>query len=223
MSKRILLTGSGGVMGTVLKSGLPYETTDFDLPKQDVTDFAQLVQAMQGHDTVVHLAWDTKNDNWLTEKLNPENTLAAYNVYEAAHLAGVKRVIMASSVHADDFVKHKKSGLLDPLSLPTPDSPYGANKCFMEALGRYYADSKALEVVCIRFGGINKENVPPKSPESERIAWLSHQDAVELVQACVEAPLVPDNFTIMYGVSNNSGRIHDLRNPFEWQPKDGAS
>lgn len=216
--KKILITGSGGVLGSVLVGGLSAEITEFDLPKFDVTDFVQLVHMFEGHDCIVHLAWDTKTDNWLTEKLNPDNTLSAYNIYEAAHLAGVPRVIMASSVHADDFVNHKKSGLISPTSLPIPDSPYGANKCFMEALGRYYADAKGLEVVCVRFGGVNRENTVPTSPISEQTVWLSHADAISLVQTCIDAPDIPGKYTIMYGISDNQGRIHDLTNPLGWHP-----
>ena len=219
---RVLVTGSGGVIGKVMKAGLPHELTDFDLPHHDVTDFAGLVHAMKGHDIVVHLAWAGKHDNWLTEKFDTVNTESAHNVYEAAHLAGVKRVIMASSVHADDFVNHKKQGLLHPYSLPIPDSPYGASKCFMEALGRYYSDAKGLEVICIRFGGINKDDVAPTSPDSERQVWFSHRDAVALVQACIEAPEVPHKYAIVYGMSNNKGLLHDLTNPFGWAPVDGA-
>lgn len=220
--KRVLITGSSGVLGSVLTNGLQAEVTHYDLPEFDVTNFDQLVHAFQDHDAIVHLAWDTKTDNWLTEKLNPSNTLAAYNVYEAAHIAGVKRVVMASSVHADDFVNHKKTGLLDPHSLPIPDSPYGANKCFMEALGRYYADAKRLEVACIRFGGVNEADTPPASPESERSVWLSHRDAIALTQDCIDIGTIPGGYMVVYGVSDNEGRVHDITNSFGWEPQDGA-
>ena len=41
---------------------------------------------------------------------------------------------MASSVHAHDYANWKGPDLIDPYALPTPDSPYGASKVFMEAL-----------------------------------------------------------------------------------------
>jgi uronate dehydrogenase len=221
---KILITGSSGNIGTILKKGLSQsnEITDFDLPQQSILDFPQLFQSMSGHDTVIHLAWAYRHDNWLTERFDPNNLQGAFNVLEAAQQASVKRVIIASSVHADNFTVNETEGLLDPYSLPVPDSPYGAAKCMIEALGRYYASAKNIEVICIRFGGVNKENKPPEHPKSERQVWLSHDDCVALVKACVTAESVPNKYAIVYGVGDNSDVLHNLENPFGWQPKDSA-
>lgn len=220
--KKVLITGSGGVIGSILSASLPHETTDFDLPHSNVKDFPHLLEKARGHDVVVHLAWDKKHDNWLTENLDPGNIQNDFNVYEAAHQAGVRRVIMASSVHADDFVGHKQPGLLNPYALPVPDSPYGASKCMIEALGRYYASAKGLEVICVRYGGVNREDTPPTSPYSERQVWLSQRDCVNLVTSLIEASEVPGKYAIIYGVSDNKDRLHDITNPFGWEPQDRA-
>lgn len=220
--QKVLITGSGGVVGSILRTQLPFEITEYDLPRFTVTNQAQLMEASRGHDAVIHLAWNKKHDDWLSENLNPENISSCLNVYEAAHQAGVKRVIIASSVHADDFVGPHIQAPLDPYALPTPDSPYGASKCMIEALGRYYAHAKGLSVVCIRLGGINKLDTPPDHPVSERQVWLSQSDCVNLINASIQAETVPNNFAIVYAVSNNNGLIHDLTNPFGWQPEDGA-
>lgn len=221
--KKVLITGSGGVIGGVLKKGLPHETTDFDLPHSSVGNLQQLIETARGHDAIIHLAWNKHKDDWLSENLNTENIQNCFNVYEAANQAGVKRVIIASSVHADDFVGNHIQAPLNPYALPTPDSPYGASKCMMEALGRYYAQAKGLEVICIRFGGINKSDVPPPSPPSERKVWFSQADCVSLVIACLQADEIAGNFVIVHGVSNNAGLVHDLSNPFGWTPEDGAN
>lgn len=221
MNKGVLITGSGGVIGSVLQAGLPHEITEFDLPYSSVSDLHGLLKKAQGHHTLIHLAWDGREDNWLTEYFDTDNTQNTYNVYEAAHQAGVKRVIMASSVHADRFINREETPL-KPYSLPLPDSPYGVNKCFTEAMGRYYADAKGLEVVCVRFGGVNKDNTPPKTTRSERQVWLSHADCVDLVTTIINAESIPGKFAIVYAISNNQDMLHDISNPFGWHPKDSA-
>lgn len=220
--KKVLVTGSGGVIGSVLRAQLPHELTDFDLPHSDVGNFDHILEKARGHDTLVHLAWAKTHDDWLSENLNPANVQSAFNVFEAAHQAGVKRVIMASSVHADKFAGRTENTPLRPYDLPTPDSPYGASKCMIEALGRYYADAKGLEVICVRFGGINKHNVPPQNPYSERQVWLSQRDCVSLLNVLISAPEVPGKYTIMYAISNNKDMLHDISNDFGWAPQDGA-
>lgn len=221
---RVLITGSGGTLGTVLKVDMPHDTTDFDLPDRDAAQYDHIYEHARGHEAIIHLAWDFENDGWLAENLNPNNTQISFNVFQAAVDAGVKRVIVASSVHADKFTGRDvtKDGLLKPFDLPLPDSPYGAGKVFLESLGRYYAYAKGLEVICIRFGGVNRADVPPAQPYSERQVWLSHRDCVRLIKRCLEAEAIPYNYTILYAVSDNKDRLHNLENPFGWQPQDGA-
>lgn len=229
MKERIVITGSEGVIGTVLKNGLlkDYEITPLDLPDVDVRNYDALIKIFPGHAAVIHLAWDTHTDNFKSEKTNPENAVMFNNIYRAAIEAHVRRVIMASSVHADRFYKLPAGKLLDPYDLPDPDSPYGAHKVFMEMLGRWYVSEKNLEVICIRFGGVNPQNKPtkitnPQDPAevAERAVWLSHRDCVELIKKCIEAKSIPGKFTIIYGVSNNTGKIHAISNPVGWAPED---
>jgi len=222
VKERIVITGSNGTIGSVLKEGLKeYQITSIDLPENDVLEYARLLEVMPHHNAIIHLAWDTKTDNFKTEKINPENATMFYNVYKAAIEAGVPRVIMASSVHADRFYGWKGPGYMSPERTPVPDSPYGAHKVFMEASGRYYA-TKGLEVVCIRFGGVNPQDKPPVEPPEERAAWFSHRDCVSLVRTILEAQLIPNNFFIVYGVSDSKSRLHDISNPLNWVPKDNV-
>ncbi|MBS3172569.1 NAD(P)-dependent oxidoreductase [Candidatus Woesearchaeota archaeon] len=218
--KKILITGSNGTIGKIIKKNLiNYKFYDFDLPKYDARNYNDILRAMKGMDLVIHLGWDTKVENWKSRKINPDNSLMTFNIYNAAIEAGVPRVIMASSVHADDYSKWKGPGLMNCNTVPIPDSPYGASKIFMEALGRYYANL-GLEVVCIRFMGLNSDNNSFKEVEESR-KWFSHKDCARLIKSIINAPRVPNNFVVMYGVSNNTGRIHDFVNPFGWAPRDG--
>lgn len=144
------------------------------------------------------------------------------NVYRAAVDAGVPLVIMASSVHADAF--YDVEGSLKPDDNPHPDSPYGAEKVFMEKLGEWYSKEHGLGVICLRLGGVNPQNKPPevmdptdKSQARERSVWLDQNDLAELIEAILESNF--NGFAIVYAISDNEGRIQDISNPFGWIPR----
>ena len=223
MNPRIALTGANGTIGTVLRTGLKgFEIVPLDLPESDVRDPETLLRRFEGCEAVIHLAWDLKTDNWDTGRISPDNARMTFNVYQACVEAKVRRVIMASSVHADDFFGWRGEKPMNADHVPTPTSPYGANKVLMEAMGRYYA-TRGLEVVCIRFGAVNKNDRPTIGNWDWRKVWLSHGDCTGLVTSCLNAPGVPGRYALIYAISNNTGRIHDWSNPFGWVPKDDSS
>jgi uronate dehydrogenase len=218
---KVLLTGASGVIGTVIRSQLPrYDFLAFDLPNSDARNYNEVLTAMAGCEAAIHLAWDTNTENWKTGKINPDNALMTFNVYAAALASGLKRVIMASSVHAHDYTSWKGPDLIDPYALPIPDSPYGASKVFMEALGRFFS-KQGLEVICVRFMGLNADNRPSSNDPEGQKKWFSQRDCGALIKAILEARSIPHNFVIVHGVSNNTGRMHDISNPFGWMPQDG--
>ncbi len=219
--KKIAITGAKGMIGSVLVHGLTEcQVIPIDLPETDVRDLAKLTAALRGCDMVIHLAYIC-SENFRNHTIHPDNFVMNCNTYVAAKAAGVRRVIVASSVHADDFYKWRGPGLLSANRMPPhPDSPYGAHKIFVEALGRHYAEHDGLEVVCIRFGGVNQENLPPKDDVWEQRVWLSHRDLTSLVKACLSVENIPGRFLVLYGVSNNTGKIHDTANPLGWVPQD---
>lgn len=71
------------------------------------------------------------------------------NVLETARLAGVKRVLFASSVAA--YGKQDASALTENL-VPNPQDPYGAAKRWAECMADHYATNLDLETVTLRFG-----------------------------------------------------------------------
>jgi len=226
--KRILITGSKGHIGKALVGDLSkdYNLTLFDLPKFDARNYQQLLKVFTGHDTIIHLAWNSKTENFQNNRIDPNNALMFSNVYKAALEAKVLRVIMASSIHADDFytsLKNKSRILLSPYKKPSPDSPYGEDKIIMENMGKKYS-KRGLEVVCIRIGAIGDKIGGDSRGNGEAMAtWLSFRDFSDLIRKIVEAKKVPNNYSIIYGVSNNKTRVHNYSNPFGWKPRDDSS
>src|SRR5439155_16684984 len=98
----ILITGSAGRIGQAVVRELKsrgQSLRGFDLtptPGVDdsvvgnISDTAAVCQAARGVQAIVHLAAIPDDDDFLT-KLLPNNIVGAYNILEAARLAGVKR------------------------------------------------------------------------------------------------------------------------------------
>lgn len=226
MKKKVVITGALGRIGTIIREALGDQfsftlldnKTDFP---DCVSDIIPLKNILKGKDAAIHLGWDSK-ENWKSTITRPKNKKMLENVYRAALETGVKRVIMASSIHADTYGDWDNTISMSPDTIPVPDSPYGATKVYMEALGRYYTRHHGLEVICIRFGGVGHDDKPRNEKDYEKI-WLSRRDCANLIKCCIEAPIAPRNFSVFYGISNNTGRIHDWKNPVGWVPVDDAS
>lgn len=217
--ERIVITGSNGIIGTVLTKGLSdnFEITPLDLPDGDVRNYNLLLEAFPGNQAVIHLAWNTKDDNSLSDWADPDNMRMYQNVYMGAYEARVPRVIMASSVHADRFSAWKSNRLMSPYRKSEPLGAYGSNKVAMEIFGERFARVKGLEVVNIRFGGVQSSEIPTRDAGIE---WLSHRDLLDLIKKILQQPHIPKRYAILYAVSKNKGRVHDVTNPFGWFPQD---
>lgn len=190
----------------------------------DMSDLDTLVAAMRDIDVVVHLAADPRADApW--ESVLHSNIIGTRNVFEAARICGVERVVYASSVmvswgyFADEPYKSIFEGHYDALSpadipkitheWPTrPTDLYPASKVWGEALARVYADTRGLSVICLRIGWVNDEDAPHTFGWA-RAVWCSKRDIVQLVERSIQAP-ADLRFDIFYGLSNNTWNWVDI-------------
>ena len=110
--KKVLITGLAGKIGGIIRKNLSdeYDLSGLDLVATngyvsqigDLSDLESILPAFTGIDTVVHLAADPNHQgSWESNLKN--NIIGTRNVYEAARLKGVKRIIFASSNHALGF------------------------------------------------------------------------------------------------------------------------
>jgi nucleoside-diphosphate-sugar epimerase len=197
---RIAITGSRGVVGTVLTKGLAHmDITQMDLPDRDICDYPTLVDAFRGQEAVVHLAWVAESAPG-SKALHHDNFTMIQQVYRAALEAGVPRVVMASSVHAADVRGLHPSTVGRLSETGVPNGAYGAAKQFVESLGMYYA-GKGLEVTCLRFGAVNSTDTEPTQNDFERAVWLRHKDLVSIVRAVLVRPLVTGSFHVGIAIS----------------------
>lgn len=229
--KKILVTGMSGLIGGLAgrKLAEKYEiralnrrtVEGVETFQADITDFNAILPAFKDIDTVVHMAAYLGDSNSRRQiSVNVEGT---YNVFESAKLSGVKRVVFGSSgavIHnyeLDEPFKAmvearydnipKPRPLITHLSPVRPDSLYGCAKIWGEALGRYYAESHGMSVLCIRLGRVTPDDQPHNARHAA--VYLSHRDAVQIIIKCVEAPK-DIRFDIFYGVSDNRTRFRDI-------------
>jgi uronate dehydrogenase len=205
---RILMTGAGGGIGMRLRKLLPPIYPDLllsdlkppsDLGKNekfaaaDLADLAQVKKAVAGIDGIVHLGGFSVEGPW--ETILSANIIGAYNLYEAAHQAGVKRVIFASSNHAFGFYPRKQT-IYTNVQV-RPDSRYGVSKAFGEALAAYYAFKFGIGSLCIRIG-----NVGERPLDKRRLSiWLETNDLVSLIRIGLEREGLL--YEVVYGASDN--------------------
>jgi len=246
--KKVLITGITGLVGSVLMKGLreEFDVTGIDLRVcpdvktlvADSTNLDEIISAFEGVDTVIDLASEPSNfAPW--DVIYANNLRCTFNAFEASRIAGVRRVIFASSNHATGNYENDSPyseivagqyGALTPGSFDLvttdmpirPDGPYGIGKAFGEATGRYYSDEHGLSVMCLRIGTLNAESRPTNLRQFATL--LTHGDLVRLVKACIGGP-DSIRFAIYYGVSNNSWRFWDISNSqtdIGYAPEDNA-
>jgi nucleoside-diphosphate-sugar epimerase len=229
MNRRVVLTGAGGRIGRAIFPLLPADwdvlRTDLeaseDIAALDVTDADACHRVFTGADAVVHLAAvPDPAASW--EQLLPANVLGTYHVAEAAAACGVRRLVLASSLHAVSAVPSETQ--LRESDPPRPGNLYGATKAWAEALGAWLAATTSTSVVALRIGYFSPHRPDPDTvPASELAAWLSARDAAELVRAAVEAEGL--TFIVANGISANRYRRADLRDTMQllgYQPVDDA-
>lgn len=219
---RVAITGSKGLVGAsiVRELGGSFDIAEIDLPETDASDFAQLQRATQGADALIHLAWKDLIPNVTANRRDPLNMSMVKNAYEACVANGIRRVIMGSSNQAHGYAIRDADGRIRVGLDDQPKNEYGREKLEMEAMGRRFASNQGLEVICLRIGNVNVEDQPKPTVDGRPQRWLSQQDLGRLVTSALITETVPDNFQIIYGVSD--GPVYDWSNLIGYTPLDHA-
>ena len=262
MSKlRVLVTGATGQVGYLIfkrlldqpdkydvfgfdRKGEPSERVpnswDLVLPAGrftvgDLADYDSVVQAVDGMDIVAHLGADPEGEAW--ESVLNNNVVGTYNVFEASRLAGVKRIVAASSIMVSDghrqqepyrsMMERRVDDIPDDVEIVSATIPaeprgiYAASKLWSESLARVYANTHGMSCICIRIGQVERDR--PRPPQGADI-YVSQRDITQVIEKSINAPGTV-KFEIFYGMSNNDHRWVDIehaRNVIGFVPEDRA-
>lgn len=226
--KTLLITGAAGDVGTHIRRELAgkyaLRLSDIRPIKKlaegetfvlgDAAKLSDMKRATKGVDAIVHMGGFSVEGPW--DVILRANIIGCYNLFEAARLNGVKRILFPTSNHATGF--YRRDQKIDHRVYPKPDSRYGVSKVFGEQLGSLYADKYGMEVFCMRIGNVN-----PVPVDKRRLSiWISPRDLAQLVTIGVEHPDI--RFEIVYGVSGNRRSWYDNSNAerLGYRPQDDS-
>ncbi len=171
MSKRILVTGSSGTVGTALcirLRELGYQIIPLDIKatiwdkeidKKTVRfDLRKTVSPKlfpKKPDLIVHLAANARvHELVLHPKKSLDNYLMTYNVLAYAQAAGVKRVLFSSSREVYGETPAGKASREGAVSPPLVRSPYTASKLGCEGLLHAYHHCYGIKPVIVRLSNV---------------------------------------------------------------------
>jgi uronate dehydrogenase len=217
---QVLLTGSSGRIGRAVAAELicrGHNVRGFDMVRTSglsdmivgsLTDRLAIDEAVSECGTVIHLA-ATPDDDDFVEKILPNNLLGAYNVIESSRLAGVRRLILASSAQV---VWHELLLATMPIGAeapPTPKSWYAASKLFLEGAGRACAEQFNISVLAVRLGWCPRTQSQIDEMNCSDLAkdiYLSPADAGRFFAEATESS-DPKGFALVYATSLPSNRL----------------
>ncbi len=233
----VLITGASGNIGRKLRAAWAdeYELVLLDKDNQNDPDIIRAdlsvmddewLTHFHGVDAVVHLAANPNEFSPWDELIGPNLDTQA-NVFNAAALAGVERIVFASSNHVMGLYEKIGTAPITVELPPRPDSPYGITKLVGERLGKSLSRAFDLTFIALRLGWIQPgRNRPETLPhEWARKMWLSNADLVHLFDCAIEAEIEDRSFVLANGMSRNHGMRWDLSVTAEllgFLPKDDA-
>ena len=240
------MTGLSGLIGGALHRELAGKyalralnrrpVTGVECHRADLGDLDAIRPAFAEVDAVVHLG-AAAGDNNTPADIMRSNVTGTYNVFEAARLAGVARVIFASSGatvsgwEKDPPLSHLVAGRYDEakgfarLTHESPMRPsglYGASKIWGEAIARHYSDTYNLSAICVRIGRVLAADRPTSAREFS--VFCSQRDVVRMIGLCITAPPAL-KFDVFYAISDNRWGYRDLehaRRVLGFEPRDRA-
>lgn len=218
---RIVITGAAGRLGSIVRKHLSqspdHEQVLIDCNNHGdpairladlATNYTAWDELFDGAEVVIHLAADPRPEApWQAVARN--NIDVTINVFRAAATHNVRRVIYASTLTTMDGYRYN-TGPISADWAPRPVTFYAISKLIGETIGRMFAESHNMSVICLRLGAVQTGVRTPGRGSTlwNRAKWLSKDD---LCQAIVKAILIKDVvFMVLPVISDNESKTWDL-------------
>jgi nucleoside-diphosphate-sugar epimerase len=203
---RIVVTGGSGQAGRAVVRDLlehGHDVVSVDLAASpelscpqltaDLTEFGETVEALRGADAVVHLA-AIRAPGLRTEEVTFRiNTTSTYNVFSAAPLLGLQRVVWTSSETVFGLPFDREQPAYAPLDEDHPAYPqssYALSKLVSEEMARQFNRRTGLPYLALRPSNImdpaDYQGFPEfwDDPRARRWNAWGYVDARDVAQAC---------------------------------------
>jgi NADP-dependent aldehyde dehydrogenase len=180
-------------------------------------DHEVIADALQGVDAIIHLGGLSTSGYQWAEYLEI-NISGTHDLLEAIRVAGVPRMVYASSNHAVGFTRASDYDVVPDYLYPKPDTLYGVSKAASESLCSLYWDRYGIHSICLRIGSYRER------PTDKRalLTWLSPGDCTRLIEASLHVS--DPGFRVVWGISANTRRVVSLEEgrAIGYEPQDDA-
>lgn len=162
-------------LSTGKRQNLPMDNPRIEFIEGDVADTALVARAAKGCQAVVHLAAVASVQASVDDpvRTHQSNFIGTLSVCEAMRLAGIKRVVFASS--AAIYGNNGEGESIDEDTAKAPLTPYASDKLASEYYLDFYRRQHGLEPVIFRFFNIFGPRQDPSSPYSGVISIFAER------------------------------------------------
>ncbi len=204
--RKVVVTGGSGKAGRatiqeLLAHGYDVFNVDIVPPREtlsrfqvvDLMNLGETVEALSGADAVVHLAANPNPTGWTEERMFRHNTQTTYNVFRAAMVLRLQRVVWASSetmlgLPFDRQLPHYAP--IDEEAPLYPESSYALSKMLSEEMARQFSRWTGIPFVGLRFSNIMEpgdyQRFPSFWDDPHKRKWnlWGYVDARDVAQSC---------------------------------------
>jgi nucleoside-diphosphate-sugar epimerase len=204
--KSIIVTGGSGKAGRavvreLLEHGYDVLNVDIAPPREriapylaaDLMQLGEVIEALHGTDAVIHLAANPNPQGWTEERMFRHNTTTTYNIFRAATVLCLQRVVWASSETTLGLPFDREQPRYAPIDEEhplLPESSYALSKVVSEELARQFSRWSGIPFVGLRFSNIMEpgdyQNFPGFWDDPHKRKWnlWGYVDARDVAQSC---------------------------------------